>query len=68
MKRSKAKRNSIRPAPGWKVYPQWHTSAPDEFTKRTGVSCAGDGEVFETREDAVLATWDEYELDLDEEA
>jgi hypothetical protein len=60
---SRAKRNNLRPPPGWKVYCQWYAEAPDDFAKRTGTSVAGDGEALETRSEAVEAAWDEYEAD-----
>jgi hypothetical protein len=59
----RAKRNSRRPPPGWTVVGVWIAYAPDDFEERTGITCAGDGETFPKRSQAVLAAWDEVEDD-----
>lgn len=57
------KPNDIRPPEGWTLVCQWYAYAPDDFEKRTGIVCAGDGEMFTTRKDAVRAAWGEVAMD-----
>lgn len=64
-----AKRNARRPPPGWEVFPQWIARGPMITGKgEVQQATAGDGELFESREDAVLAAWDEYEATEDSDA
>jgi hypothetical protein len=53
---TRAKRNTRKPPPGWKVYPQWYAEGPDRF--------GGDGDAYETRAEAISAAWDEFEEDV----
>jgi len=59
----KARRNPRIPPKGWEIVRVWLAYAPDGFEERTGVALAGDGETYSSREEAVLAAWDEHEDD-----
>lgn len=58
----RAKPNGRRPPPGWEVFPQWIARGPI-VTGGGGVAdgVAGDGELHDTREEAVRAAWSEHE-------
>lgn len=60
--KTRAKPNSRRPPPGWEVYPVWVARGSILTAERiVQEGCAGDGELLDTRSEAVKLAWDEYE-------